>query len=228
VADNLGQFRTRVRNYLREQNSDTSFWKDSFLNQLFNAQYRRRCVQLIMTFEGFFIIVASADLTAEQSRYAFPSGFERLSKLELVRTDGRTVPLRRYERHEGANFSSDDVGGGDQYTPTYRLLGNGFVLEPAPNESVTSGIQIEYNGLPALLSADGDQLHASFPEILDELLVLDTVVAAFQAEGAHESGPMAAIYMLRAEWQEDWLRFIDQRAVSRQEVDPFKPHYEDS
>ena len=62
MADNLLQFRTRIRRYLRELNPETSFWTDSFLNQLFNAQYRRRCTQLIMAFEGWFVLVAIRDI----------------------------------------------------------------------------------------------------------------------------------------------------------------------
>ena len=208
-------------------NPDTSFWTDTFLTQLFNAQYRRRCSQLIMAFEGWFILVAIRDIESGKSSYGFPDGMQRMQKLELVRTDGRTVPIERWERHDEVNLNNGTVGAADSYKPTYRLLGNGFVLEPEPVEDVTDGIRIEYAGLPVFLAADADKLNPQFPELLDELVVLDTVVAALEAEGVHEAGPTAAIYNLRAEWEMDWERFIDQRTVSRDRIDPFIPSYQD-
>ncbi len=228
MADNLGQFRTRTRRYLRELNPETSFWNDQFLNQLFNAQYRRRSAQLIMTFEGWFILVATRDIEAGKNTYGFPDGLQRLQKVELVRTDGRTLPIERFERHSGVNFDNNTVGGGDQYTPTYRMIGNGIKLEPAPLLTVTNGLRLEYAGLPQALEQDADSLNSAFPEIFDELVVLDTVVAALEAEGVHETGPMAAIYKLRQEWEWDWERFIDQRTISRDKIQPFVPHYQDA
>jgi hypothetical protein len=181
-----------------------------------------------MAFEGWFVLVALRDIEADKSTYGFPDGLQRLQKVELVRSDGRTIPIKRHERHESVNNNNSTVGTGDQYTPNYRMLGNGIVLEPEPIQTVTNGLRIEYAGLPVFLSGDADKLNPSFPEILDELVVLDTVVSALEAEGVHESGPQAAIYRLRSEWEWDWERFIDQRTISRDKIDPFMPHYQDA
>jgi hypothetical protein len=221
MADNLGQFRTRIRRYLRETNEDTSFWDDSFINQMFNASYRRRCSNLMMAYEGWFSLVAVRDITEDKSTYGFPASLQRLLKVELVRSDGRTTPLERWERHDEINSAADDVLTGDQYFPHFRPFSNGIVLEPTPQETVTDGLRIEYSGLPVFLSGDSDRLHPSFPELLDELVVLDTVVTALQAEGVHETGPGASMYRLRAEWQEDWDRFIEGRTIFRDRIDPF-------
>lgn len=221
MADNLSTLRTRIRRYLRENNPDTSFWTDSFLNQMFNACYRRRCAQLIMEYEGWFTQVATRDLTINKSTYGLPDGAQRVLKLELVRSDGRTTPLERWERHDEINPAAASSPVGDQYLPTFRPLANGFVLEPTPQETVTDGLRIEYTGLPAKLSSDGDFMHPSFPELMDELVVLDTVVLALQAEGSHEVGPQAAIYRMRSEWEFEFERLIAQRIVSRDRIDPF-------
>ncbi len=226
MALTLGTAKTRIRRYLKEVTASTSYWDDAFLKQLFNAQYLRRCAQLIMAYEGWFTNVATRDIVADQDRYAFPQGFQRLRKLELVRTDGRTVPIQRFERHEEINPPEGESI--DQFFPTWRPISNGFVLEPKPKESQTGGLRIEYEGLPARLEADGDSIHPSFPDILDELLILDTVVAAFDAEGQQESGLSRSILRLRQEWEWDWERFIDNRMVSRQKVSPFVPHYHDA
>lgn len=221
MADNLGQFLTRVRRYLRELNPDESFWGDAFLKQMFNASYRRRCSQLIMSYEGFFTLVATRDLTAGKASYGFPSGLQRLLKLELVRSDGATVPLQRWERHDEINPDPNSTITGDSYLPHFRPIANGFVLEPTPQETVTDGLRIEYSGVPVFLNNSSDMLHPAFPEILDELVVLDTAVMALQAEGIHESGSAPTIARMRAEWELDWERFIEGRVALRDQIDPF-------
>jgi len=226
MADNLLQFRRRVRRYLKEMNTETSFWTDTFLNQLFNAAYRRRCSQLIMAFEGWFVQTAYRDIEEDKSTYGFPDGVQRLQRVELMRTDDSLVPIHRHPRHDETN-PADATASGDQYWPTYRMFSNGIILEPTPTEDITNGLRIEYAGLPTFLSGDSDTLHPSFPEIFDELLVLDTVNLALGAEGVHEAGPIGSIERSRMEWIEDWERFIEQRTISRDEIDPFVPHYTD-
>jgi hypothetical protein len=228
MGDTLSQFEARARRYLRETNENTSFWTQAFLRQMFNKNYLRRCGQLIMAYEGWFTNIATRDLVADKDRYGFPTGLQRLLKLEVVRTDGRTVPLQRWERHDEINPPPDQAASNDQYLPHFRPLGNGFVLEPGPNEAVSGGLRIEYTGLPAELSGACDQLHPSFPEIYDELVVLDTVVTALEAEGLHEMGPSRSINKLREEWEFDFERFIDNRVVARNRIDPFIPHYNDA
>ncbi|MHA2069096.1 MAG: hypothetical protein ACXABY_32440, partial [Candidatus Thorarchaeota archaeon] len=82
---NLGSLRTRTRRWLKEENPDTSYWDNNFLDQIINSVYRRRCAQLIMAFEGAFVHVATRDLTADKDRYGWPDNFLRGQKLELVR-----------------------------------------------------------------------------------------------------------------------------------------------
>lgn len=222
----LGNLKTRARRYAKELDATTSFWNDNFMNQLINAAYRRRCAQLIMAYEGWFTNVGTRDLEADKARYAFPSGFQRLRKLELVRTDGRTIPIHRQERHDAGNPASAATG--DQYYPDWRPLGNGFVLEPTPQLTVTGGLRIEYEGLPVELTSDGDSIHESFPDIYDELIVLDTVISMFDAEQVQEAGSIQTVRSTRRDWELDFERFIEYRVVERQEIEPFIPHYPDA
>lgn len=226
MSDTLSGFKTRIRRYLKEPNPDSSYWSDDFITQMFNGTYLLRSSQLIMAHEGWFKSVATRDIEAEQDRYAFPEGHQRTEKIELVRSDGRTVPIARWERHEAVNPTATAVG--DLYKPTYRPIGNGFVLEPAPLEVAAGGLRIEYVGLPIALSADGDTLHPSWPTIFEELLVLDTVIAALDAEGMQESGQVRTIFRQRERWDLRFERFIDQRMISRTGVEPFTPHFGDA
>jgi hypothetical protein len=179
-----------------------------------------------MAYEGYFTVVATRDTVSNQERYAWPTNFERLFKLELVRTGGQTVPLQRQERHYSSKPAPS--GSGDSYCPTYRSVGSGFLLEPAPTEGVAGQIRMEYCVTPTELTADDDQLHSDFPTMMDEILVLDTAVALFDQEQQQEEGRVRSLLRLRAEWELDWERFIDNRMISSNSVTPFRTHYRDS
>lgn len=229
LSGTLLNYRTRVRRYLQETKPASSYWPDAFINQIFNSSYRRRCAQLHMAFEGYFCSVATRDLVAQQAYYAFPSGFQRMQKLELVRSNGMTVPIRSFERHEESNGIPS--AGGDNYTCNYRPRGSGVVLEPAPNEDAAGGLRMEYIALPVELTADGDTLHADFPILFDELVVLDAACTALDAEDMMEAagqGLTRSLLRNRAEWEADFERFIDSRVIRRQEISPFQGHYRDS
>lgn len=225
-SDTLAGYIIRIRQWLHEVSPTKSYYTDNLLKRLFNSNYRRRSAQLVMAHEGYFTMVATRDLVADQAKYAWPPGHERNLKLELVRTDGTTVPIEPFERHYSRNFPAST--GGDDYMPTWRPISGGFVLEPTPNESVTGGLRIEYHGLPALLTDDDDSIHTDFPRTFDELLILDTVVAALDSEGLAETGMTKTVLRQRQEFEWDFLRYIDQRVVRIQKVDPFIPHYGDA
>src|SRR5258706_4121578 len=124
MARNLGQFRAACRRYLKEADAATSYWDDIFLDSIFNAQYRKRSAELIMAFEGWFVSVVTRDVTANQARYAFPDGMQRVQKMELVRLDGRTVPILRYERHREYNPASSNSGRSEEHTSELQSLTN--------------------------------------------------------------------------------------------------------
>lgn len=228
MADNFSGYITRVRQMLHEVDEDASMWSPTFLKQIFNDNYRLRCTQLIMSFEGYFVEIATRDLVADQARYAWPAGFERLIKLELVRTDGSTIPLKRYERHMGMNPASTTSSSGDSYLPHYRPIGSGFVFEPTPSESVTNGIRLEYCALPAELVADDDTLHPDFPRTYTSLLVYDTAVAALDSEHLLENGQATTIVRLRNEFDINFDRYLDSRMTALNSITPFGGHYLDS
>lgn len=226
LSGTFANYILRVRRYLNEEDPSKSRWTDPFLKQLFNTQYRKRCGELYMAHEGYFTMVATRDVIADQNRYAWPDGFQRLLKLEIVRSDGRRQPVQRAERHYHVLHTPHS--GGDDWLPDYRPIGSGFVLEPASNQNISGGLHIEYTGVPEELDSDGDFLHSDFPTMLDEILTLDTVIVALDAEGLQETGQMHTILRQREEWQVRWERFIDGRTVSRSLVQQFVPAYNDA
>lgn len=179
-----------------------------------------------MAYEGHFQNIATRDIVAEQERYEWPSGFARLLKLELVRTDGSTIPIIRYERNYEPNQSQG--ASGDGYHPLWRPVSGGFLLEPKPQSSVTGGLRMEFNGIPAELDDTADELHADFPEMFDELIVLDTVVGLFHSEELQELGLQRTFNTWHAKWEERWNSYIMDRLQSTQRVIPWIPSYRDA
>ncbi len=227
IDDNLGGLRNRVRRWLHELAPGSSFWSDTFIDQQINVSYRRRCAQLVMTYEGYFTNVATRDMTEGVERYAWPIGFERCLKMELVRSDGTTVPIERQERHYAVNFNNT-TNTQDSYTPNWRPIGSGFVLEPNPGETVTNGIRIEYHGLPTQMQHNGDSMHSDFPRSMDEIIVLDTVISCMDSENLMETGQMRTAVRNRSDWEFDFARYIETRVVSTNKIMPFAPHYGDA
>jgi hypothetical protein len=180
-----------------------------------------------MAFEGYFTNVGTRDVVVDQERYTWPPGFERVLKMEIVRSDGTRVPIERNERHYAVN-NVNNQGGGDTYLPTYRPISGGFVLEPQPGATVADGLRIEYYGLPTLMQNDGDSMHADYPRSFDEIVVLDSVVACMDSENLLESGSVRSAQRMRKEWEEDFMRYIDTKVVSTNKIVPFAPHYADS
>ncbi len=160
------------------------------------------------------------------SYYPWPPGFERMIRMELETTDSRRIPLSRDQRavRSVSMNSSGFVGN----MSTYRPVSGGFVLEPPLNDSASiANIIIGYVGTPPLLVGDNDKLSSDFPVSFDELLVLDTAMAAMDDESMLEGGQLKSIVRLRAEYDEDWLRYIDNRITSLRRIEMAETYYED-
>ncbi len=230
LTDTLDNLIIRVRRWLNEPTESKSWWTNDFLQEVINSNYRLRCSELHMAAEGYFVSIVIRDLVDAQFRYAWPPNFQRLNKLELVRSDGRRVPVQRYERHEAVVGTSNQSTVGDSYNPTYRPTGSGFDLEPGPNGTVTNGLRLEYIGLPQELSLGSDSFHPDFPSLYTELIVIDSAISAMNVESIVDGGQglLRTLELERRRWEERWERYVEGRLVSRQSVDPFPGPYRDA
>jgi hypothetical protein len=115
---------------------------------------------------------------------------------------------------------------------TSNRLGYGFLVDSlvAGPISTTSpyNLIIEYNGVPEDLVDDNQTLHPDFPSLFEELIVYDTVVTAMNAESMVENGVVRAINRSRLEYEAAFMKFIDMRTVSVQNVEPDRGHYADA
>lgn len=226
LKNTLESMLTRVRRYLKQEDASKSQWTDPFLKQLINVWWRLRAAECVQAHEGYFTYIGVRDLEADKGRYNWPAGMTRLLRMELVRTDERRVPVQRWERR--MNTLQPGNQGGDEYLPTYRPVGSGFVLEPVPTQDVSGGLHLEWNGVPVELTDDGDALPSDWPEEFTELIILDAVVAAFDQEGMQESGQRLSLAGQRLEMADRFAQYIQSRMISRPSVEPWVAHYQDA
>lgn len=209
--------RADVRTLLRETTAATSFWDDPLLLQLFNQSMDMRVMELAEQHEGWVTETWDTNIVSGQGVYTLPEGTGRPKRIAIRLTDGPTTvehTLTRAERWSGTlTTGTSAVGGARGYQPTYRLVGNFIKLEPAPNYSETDGLAIDFEYAPDRLVNDTDELDPSFPDVMESLLIYDTVVLAYELEDAQGQGAPAGLMRARQEFA---ARFFDYTALRSQ------------
>lgn len=227
MGTTLSQLNTRVRRWIHQTTPATSMFDENIVTNLINSAYRKRWQELDAAQEGKFVQVAELAIVADQARYSWPENFLRLMKLEYVTTDGTYIPLVRDERHSASLNPDTSFPYGSDNPYTYRPLSGGFVLEPTP-QTATGDLRLEYVATPSLLEAPGDAMHDDFPQIFDELVVLDAVVALLASQGQLEDGHAKASYVERESWAKEWRRYINRLITARNDIEPWSGWYLDA
>jgi hypothetical protein len=209
-----------IRLMLRESSAATSYWTDAQLLLLFNLHMDRRALQLQNAVEGYFTDSAAQNIVAGTASYALPEGTGRPRRIMIRRTSGGNtvdIPIERNERWTQPSYSSTT---GVDYTyclPTFKFHGANVILSPTPNVSMTNGLVIEFECLPARVTSAGGEaskLHLAFPDIAETLLTYDTVVAAFDMESAqNDLAPeyTAGIRLTHSLLSSNWDDYIELR-----------------
>lgn len=188
---------SEIRVLLRETTAATSFWTDAQLLILFNSALDRRVMQLATLDEGWVTDQWTTSLVANQREYPLPEGAGRIKRVSLKWTEGnRTyeVPLERNEYwQDGVVHVTGTPGSINSYRPTFQLQGNLLILEPAPGFTLAASLMIDLESAPARISVDADKIDLRFPDVMETLLVYDTVVLALAME--HSMGNLPEDYV---------------------------------
>ena len=199
-----------IRALLTETTSNAG-WSDTLLLQLFNECMDERVMDLAEQHEGWVTDRFPVNIVADQKEYALPEGTGRVKRILLSGGTTYEVPLIRDERWSKAMSSTGS-------TPTARLVGELIFLEPPPTEARTNGLIIEVESAPARLSAGGSKLDLRFPDALETLLILDTVVAAFEveeAQGDEETYRRSGIEKRRDRYAAKFFEYTAERFFGR-------------
>jgi hypothetical protein len=193
--------RDEVRLLLRETDATNSYWSNALLLNLANSAIDLRVMQLAAIDEGWVTDEATPlDLVSGTKTVTLPEGAGRVKRVVLVWTEGGhtyEVPLIREENWSTPvvhGVGSSSVAG---YRPTYRLVGNLLVLEPAPKFSLTGAIRLDLESAPARLSADNSKLDLRFPDVMETLIIYDTALLALAVEQSQGNLPEDYVNHLR-------------------------------
>jgi hypothetical protein len=208
-----------IRSLLRETTATGSFWSDAQLLIYFNACIDLRVMQLAILDEGWVTDQVYTDLVADQREYPLPEGAGRVKKVSLTYTLGSQnyeIELRRDDRW-GKNtvhgVGSASITG---YQPTYQLQANLILLEPKPRFALASALQIDLESAPARLTTGTDKIDLRFPDVLETLLVFDTVLVALASE--NNAGSTAQDYVVQyREFQQRFEAVFLEYATDRTE-----------
>jgi hypothetical protein len=210
-----------IRLLLGETTAANSAWSDALLLLLWNVQIDLRSGQLADVQEDWLSSTISLSLVANQAAYALPAGSNSVKRVLRVVTEGgvtRKIPVPRFEPWMDEEISSGATNSATGYAPTYRLLGGNLILSPAPGFSLASGIEVETEPFIDHFTGGSDALPASYPDILETLLKVDTAVAAIRIEGSlgedSEGGYINHLLGMRAELEQQFLKFIEKRQQS--------------
>lgn len=190
-----------IRRIIREETASLSFWDDTLVLQVFNECKDARDMQLADVHEGWVTTRHLADLVAGQKEYTLPEGAGRIKRI-LLGFDNHETPLTRDESFSDPVYTAASVATGSGYQPTARLVANVIYLEPPPATARTNGLIIELEGATARLTGDGSKLDLAYPDFMETLLILDTVVALFEIEVSRFGENSAG---------QRWVSWVDRR-----------------
>ena len=205
--------RAEIRMHLRETDATKSFWTDDLILSTWNRAKSLREMQLHQASEGYGTDIQYRDLTASQPYYALPTGTGHVSRVLIVRTDGREIPCNRNEMYAEPNLIGTSTQ--DDYFPEYRIIGNVIVLSPAPSTTVTAGLKIEVSTFSADFANDADSLEVDYPAVMEDLLIYDTIIGCLDHSGAWGPSPQGvntSYVQTRGRFESVFLDYIEEKS----------------
>lgn len=175
MATTLANLRTAIRIELRDADGVT--WNDEKVDYAANQAYRLCFLRIASAVKDYFVTTANVNIVSGTRAYALPSDHITTKLLEYVESS-RTYPIHRYTRGAGVNYTAGSLGAisGAPYF-TYDLEGTNFVLEPTPQQSVTSGIKHTYYAGPSALTGSSSAIHANFKDAWVDVITLEACKA---------------------------------------------------
>jgi hypothetical protein len=213
--------RDEVRTLLRETTAADSYWSDAELLIYANLCQDIRATQMLEAHEGWFTDRFEDDLVANQGEYTLPEGTDRVKRVLLKWSDtGLEVPLIRNERWSDSvtNNAGGSVAVLGGTLPTYRLVGEVLLLEPAPTEARTDGLVAEIESLPARITGDASKFDLKYPSMFETLItfdIWDMALGVEDAQGNVDTTVRGRLQTLHAKMEHAFSEAIQQRSFGR-------------
>lgn len=120
-----------------------------------NRGYQKVVNRIASLAQDYYVRLAKANLTADQSLYGLPSDYRRMIRVETA----PTVATERYKAYRVDTNAFDDPAEyyGDATSPTYSVRGNNIEIKPTPENNITNGLWMWYVETVNDLSDDDDE-----------------------------------------------------------------------
>lgn len=107
-----------------------------------NRGYQKVVNRIASLAQDYYVRLAKANLTADQSLYGLPSDYRRMIRVETA----PTVATERYKAYRVDTNAFDDPAEyyGDATSPTYSVRGNNIEIKPTPENNITNGLWMWY------------------------------------------------------------------------------------
>ena len=100
--------------------------------------------------------IATADLSANQYEYPFPSDILKIKRLEVKDSNGNYYTASRTDAAVWANDFETLLDDQPSSRPLYDLLENSLIIIPKPTTDITKGLRLWYEKAAVALTASAD------------------------------------------------------------------------
>lgn len=207
-----------VRAIYGETTASASAFTDAQILLVWNHAMDLRLAQMSDVAEDWLTETVAISLVANQAAYPLPAGsnsVKSVSRILVLGATTRRIPLVRNDRWIDGETTAGASTAETTYVPTWRLQGDDLRLDPAPSFSLANAIEVETEPFPSHFTAGSDALPAVYPDVLQTLLIYDTVVGLMRIEGtigaATDAGVENHLLATRAELARAFLSVIERR-----------------
>ncbi len=124
--------------------NSSGFWNDDLLQNYFNLTQQEVQQELVQTFEDYFITDTTLNISAGQNRYAVPSDFLKMRRMEDIRNGGtprEILPTRLNLPNQAFGFNISSGGG---FGHGYHIEADSIVFDNTPSFTDDSAVRLYY------------------------------------------------------------------------------------
>lgn len=199
MSKSLSELRTHTRVYLDEVSP--ADWTDSQINREVNYAYLELYTAIVETYDAYYRQVSTSNLVADQQEYELPEDFFKVQRLEVKYDSAGDYYKAGVFDFRQLRLAYDTTGVGNPSRPIYEISGNYIRLLPVPDESITSGLRLEYVKTISELSSDTSTIDIPFANRYARLIPLGAA-AQLLRKGQQEEA-------VAAKYQEDFMIGIE-------------------
>ncbi len=122
----------------------SSFWKDSTLINYFNVIQQDVSLEIMQTFEDYFLTSTDFNISANVAAYTLPTRFVKCRRVEDLENSAAPYEILPTTINERNDSYFRRTNSGVLSYGYYKIQGNQFVLETTPDTTRNSAIRMHY------------------------------------------------------------------------------------